>query len=444
MNALITYLIESTLLLVGVISAYQILKKSSPYSLLRIWLLLGFILAALLPLIDPILLPQNQLFTFQLPVLELSAASSDSSHAEEGLTLWKILRGVYLLGVAFALTQLAVALGSIYRLIKRSSLERKGRITWAYHDSIKMPFSFGNLLFWNPQWNFSDHEKSMIVRHEEVHIRKRHSGDVIMSGLMKVIFWFHPLFYWLDREIKLLHEFEADELTLHQYEKQDYLKLLFEHVSRARIILGHSVYQSPIQKRIEMMKIKQNRNWQISRIILAILILGCLGFFVACTETEVISESAHFDQAENVPPPPPPPPPLSEMEVANATADSDGDVFNVVEVMPRFPGCEALAEEGRSQCAQRKLLQYVYDNIQYPEAAKKLNIEGMVVVSFIVDESGRINDPTIVRNIGAGTGEEVIRVVNKMNEDNIRWIPGEQRGRKVKVKFNLPVKFALD
>jgi protein TonB len=132
------------------------------------------------------------------------------------------------------------------------------------------------------------------------------------------------------------------------------------------------------------------------------------------------------------------------MEVANATADSDGDVFNVVEVMPRFPGCEDLAEEGRSQCAQGKLLQYVYDNIQYPEAAKKLNVEGMVVVSFIVDESGRINDPTIVRNIGAGTGEEVIRVVNKMNEDNIRWIPGEQRGRKVKVKFHLPVKFALD
>ena len=136
------------------------------------------------------------------------------------------------------------------------------------------------------------------------------------------------------------------------------------------------------------------------------------------------------------PPPPPPPPPKEDVE----------EIFKVVEEMPRFPGCEdmtASAEEKRT-CANKKMLEFIYENIRYPAVARDNGIEGTVVVSFVVDRQGNIQDAQVVRDIGGGCGAEALRVVNMMNSLPQRWAPGKQRGRAVKVLFNLPVKFKLE
>ena len=145
-----------------------------------------------------------------------------------------------------------------------------------------------------------------------------------------------------------------------------------------------------------------------------------------------------YEEKNDVPPPPPPPPPPPKEEVA--------EIFKVVEEMPRFPGCEemtASASEKR-MCANRKMLQYIYENIRYPSVARDNNIEGTVVVSFVVDTDGTIDDAKVVREIGGGCGAEALRVVEMMNGMNEKWTPGRQRGREVKVLFNLPVKFKLE
>jgi len=155
-------------------------------------------------------------------------------------------------------------------------------------------------------------------------------------------------------------------------------------------------------------------------------------------EDQTIEEDTYMDedvpeQAEE-PPPPPPPPPEPEVE----------EIFKVVEQMPRFPGCEDLgSDQEKKQCAQKKLLEYIYANIKYPPIARENGVEGMVVVKFVVDKDGSISEPEVVRDIGAGCGEEALRVVRSMNDNNIKWIPGKQRGRPVRVQFNLPVKFQL-
>lgn len=156
-------------------------------------------------------------------------------------------------------------------------------------------------------------------------------------------------------------------------------------------------------------------------------------------EDQTIEEDTYMDedipeQTEEAPPPPPPPPPEPEVE----------EIFKVVEQMPRFPGCEDLgSDQEKKQCAQKKLLEYIYANIKYPPIARENGVEGMVVVKFVVDKDGSISDPDVVRDIGAGCGEEALRVVRSMNKNNIKWIPGKQRGRPVRVQFNLPVKFQL-
>lgn len=123
--------------------------------------------------------------------------------------------------------------------------------------------------------------------------------------------------------------------------------------------------------------------------------------------------------------------------------DEKAEIFVVVEDMPRFPGCEETSgsSSDKRQCANKLMLEYIYANIQYPEQAKKEGKEGTCIVSFIVSKSGRIKNAKVLRDPGAGLGEEALRIVNSMNENDILWIPGKQRGRPVDVRFNLPVKF---
>ncbi len=131
------------------------------------------------------------------------------------------------------------------------------------------------------------------------------------------------------------------------------------------------------------------------------------------------------------PPPPPPPPPKKEPD----------EIFKVVEEMPTFPGCEHITDKAaRKACVDQKLLEFIYSNIKYPAIARENGVEGMVVITFVVEKDGSITDARIARDIGAGCGQEALRVVKMMP----KWNPGKQRGRPVRVQFNLPIRFKLE
>jgi len=118
--------------------------------------------------------------------------------------------------------------------------------------------------------------------------------------------------------------------------------------------------------------------------------------------------------------------------------------FVVVEIMPVFPGCETESNErAKKSCTEKKLLQYVYKNIKYPETALKNSIEGIVLVSFTVNEEGKLEQIECVKDIGGDCGAEIVRVMESMNEKNMVWTPGTQRGKAVKVKYNMPARFRL-
>ena len=117
------------------------------------------------------------------------------------------------------------------------------------------------------------------------------------------------------------------------------------------------------------------------------------------------------------------------------------EIFRVVEDMPRFPGCEnqGLSKSERKTCSDKKMLDFIYKNIVYPEVAKTNGVEGRVIMKFMVGEDGSISKAQVLRDPGAGCGKEAVRVVNMMP----KWRPGIQRGKPVKVWFTLPVSFKL-
>lgn len=121
-----------------------------------------------------------------------------------------------------------------------------------------------------------------------------------------------------------------------------------------------------------------------------------------------------------------PAPPPSVVE--EAPAEKPDEVFKVVEQQPQYPDGEAA------------MLKFIYDNIKYPAVARDNGVEGTVYVRFVVEKDGSITDVQVVRDIGGGCGEEAMRVVKKFP----KWNPGKQRGRPVRVQFNLPVKFKLE
>jgi protein TonB len=160
---------------------------------------------------------------------------------------------------------------------------------------------------------------------------------------------------------------------------------------------------------------------------------------------------------EHKPPPPPPPPPKQvtqikiveddvevedEIEIDVEADDEtvveyvpveeeeeivEAEIFTVVESMPEFPG------------GTGELYKYLGQSIKYPPLAKESGIQGRVFVNFVVEPDGSISNVKVLRGIGGGCDEEAVRVVESMPS----WKPGKQRGKAVRVSYNLPIKFTL-
>ena len=160
------------------------------------------------------------------------------------------------------------------------------------------------------------------------------------------------------------------------------------------------------------------------------------------------------------PPPPPPPPPMEqpiieeipdeveieekidvnfdvdvkettvikEVVIAEAPVEEKADeIFDVVETQPNPPGGMA----GWNQ--------YLSKNLKYPTQARRMGIEGTVIVVFVINTDGSIQDVEVLRGIGGGCDEEAVKVV----QEAPKWEPGKQRGRPVRTRMRLPIRFKL-
>ncbi|MCF8298966.1 MAG: energy transducer TonB [Saprospiraceae bacterium] len=110
-----------------------------------------------------------------------------------------------------------------------------------------------------------------------------------------------------------------------------------------------------------------------------------------------------------------------------AQEENKDTIIRIIEKPPSFPG----GEEAR--------VKFIIENVEYPDLAREKNIQGTVYVSFVVDTDGNVTDVEVLRGIGGGCDEEAVRVIKLMP----KWKPGTQRGKAVRVQFNMPIKFTL-
>lgn len=118
--------------------------------------------------------------------------------------------------------------------------------------------------------------------------------------------------------------------------------------------------------------------------------------------------------------------PIEKVQVVEVEPKKD-KVFNSVEIMPLFPGGE------------KEMYRFIGQNLKYPVPAQEANIQGKVVVRFVVDQNGSINDVEILRGIDPNCDKEALRVIKNMP----KWVPGKQNGIPVKVYYTMPIVFRL-
>jgi protein TonB len=197
---------------------------------------------------------------------------------------------------------------------------------------------------------------------------------------------------------------------------------------------------------------------------LALVLIGFEWAQFEKTNSELGSLKVELEEEEMIPitqqapPPPPPPPPPPQTTVLEIVEDDEEieeeieidteidedteveiieveeeevieepEVFTIVEEMPEFPG------------GAEKLYAYLGKNMKYPPMAKDAGIQGIVYVTFVVKEDGSISNVRVLRGIGGGCNEEAVRVIKTMP----KWKPGKQRGKSVRVQYNMPVRFIL-
>lgn len=174
-------------------------------------------------------------------------------------------------------------------------------------------------------------------------------------------------------------------------------------------------------------------------------------------QSDVPEEIIPITKQEEPPPPPEAPQTTTELNIVEDDADVEDDIeidvtadedTEVEEYTPQFEEEEEVEEEKVFMVVEKQpsfpggeqaRMEYLSENIEYPQLARESGIQGTVYVTFVVEKDGSITDVRVLRGIGGGCDEEAIRVVKNMP----KWEPGEQRGKPVRVQFNMPIRFTL-
>ena len=480
----------------GLALYYGLLRGTAAHAANRAFLLATLVVGLALPLMPvwsggPEVIPAlSRVLVVDLPTVVVAAEGTPRAGGGPGI----LLTG-YAAGLAVALCVQLTGAWRLYRLTAR------GRVLEVPGTTLRVlevggdiaPFSFGRRLYVSDWSARSATEREALLVHEGEHARRRHSVDNVAVALAATLLWFHPLVYLLRRELRLVHEFQADAAAVRALAPERYrAALLSQQFGAAVPVLATSFVQSPLKLRFAMMSYSFRQN-ATARLLTAILALTVVGF--ACTkdgfEDADLAAVAEANAAENADEYDAriaqlqswgtdfeqrlivdtivtidPATGKETVEVVNTILNEDNgesvsfqrdlnadrepsaqryrseEVYKVVEQMPMFPGCEQLGGSNQElqECATKAMLEFIYGNIRYPKQAREAGIEGTAVVTFIVGKDGELLEPRIVRSVGAGTDEEVLRVVEEMPA----WIPGKQDGRDVQVQFNLPIKFRLE
>lgn len=416
---------------VGLILFYALYKlvctRDTFFRSRRFILIVSLVLPFILPFIDVrewlesrdrMIMLTHFDYSAVLPEIVVGSEAVETGNRVFVLSEW--IGYLYLAGVVALLVRLAVQAFSLYRLIVRMPEKEINGVCVKCLNDPSGPFSFFGWIFMNPAAVKED-EISEILTHEMAHVKQHHSVDVLLAEMVSICCWMNPFAWLLKREVRLNLEFLADRKVMEAgFATKSYQYHLLGLAYNHKYGLSNNFNFSHLKQRIIMMNKKKSN--AAGHIRYALFVLPAFALLVAgnisCSQDASQTEDAKEEVVAPVSP---------EAKEAPADSTAKEEVFMVAEQMPEFPG------------GMKELLKFLQDNLKYPENAMKNNVQGRVIVQFVVEKDGTLTEFKVARSVDPDLDAEALRVLQTMP----KWKPGMQRGKIVRVKFTVPVSFKL-
>lgn len=416
---------------VGLILFYALYKlvctRDTFFRSRRFILIVSLVLPFILPFIDVrewlesrdrMIMLTHFDYSAVLPEIVVGSEAVETGNRVFVLSEW--IGYLYLAGVVVLLVRLAVQAFSLYRLIVRMPEKEINGVRIKCLNDPSGPFSFFGWIFMNPAAVKED-EISEILTHEMAHVKQHHSVDVLLAEMVSICCWMNPFAWLLKREVRLNLEFLADRKVMEAgFATKSYQYHLLGLAYNHKYGLSNNFNFSHLKQRIIMMNKKKSN--ATGHIKYALFVLPAFALLVAgnisCSQDASQTEDAKEEVVAPVSP---------EAKEAPADSTAKEEIFMVAEQMPEFPG------------GMKEMLKFLQENVKYPENAMKNNVQGRVIVQFVIEKDGTPTEFKVARSVDPDLDAEALRVLQTMP----KWKPGMQRGKIVRVKFTVPVSFKL-
>ncbi len=424
-NASLNYLWEGSLCLALAFVFYKtFLEKLTFFDWNRVILLVLLVAALVVPLLSfELASDQTGIQEITLPVFRVG----EQIQQESGFWIWsytwqETLFGIYVFGLVVAFGRLSLGLiKPIFQLQMVEKFSYQG-MKIAVHPSFE-PASFFNYILL-PSFDPENPDLDQILLHESVHVKKKHTWDLLLIQFAKAIFWFNPLIFLYERSVREVHEFQADHGVTKSYSQIAYSRLLLRLLTKqSSWQFVNSFNQFQTKKRILMMTKINSKTIQKARFLLVLPLMAMFLFVFSCDvtpESEIEGPTQVEASKNNVGP-------SDILSVYNGKGADGNVIYDVSEVSPAPIG----GLEGWNE--------YLASNLKYPAQAREMGIEGTVILNFVINSDGSISDVEVLKGIGGGCDEEAIRVI----ENSPKWKPAEEGGKLVNYRFRIPVRFKL-
>jgi beta-lactamase regulating signal transducer with metallopeptidase domain len=269
MNPFFEYILKSTISLSLLYLLFKVFMQNDKTLVLNRFLLLGIlIVSAIIPLLN------FQFFQTEVPVKQVElirefvsaplfvspeiqvADPSVLQPMKSEMNYWMLIYGAT---IFILVIRLFVSVGKVLQLIRKAEKQKLRNIVLAVVKEMIQPFTFLNHVVLSEK--DLNENKKIIVAHEQAHIKQLHAIDLAVCEVFTLLHFFNPLMWLLRRDLKLIHEYQADQAVLNKgIDAQNYqLLVLQKAVGERRFALANNFSQKPILKRIKMMKRKKNR-----------------------------------------------------------------------------------------------------------------------------------------------------------------------------------------
>ena len=396
-----------------------VMRRTTFFRLNRVLLLAGSYLCLLLPFI-------------RLRTVAASAVASELTMVAVGIVpeaaataapfpLWELVLAVYVVGTLATLAVFLVSTRKMGRLIGKGEETERDGCRLVLLDQDVPSFSWGRKVVMSRK---DMAENPAIFTHEMMHVKCRHSLDLILLLPVQILFWWNPLVWITREELRLLHEYEADEGVIQKGidATQYQLLLVRKAVGEQRFTLASGFQHAKLKNRIEMMLKPYSSGWMRWSYLALIPVLAMLMY--ACNspkENKGADSSAEGGElvTDNA---------SVAVEQAAAAVDQEAIPYQDVEKKPTFNGGDG-----------NEFAQWVNSQMKYPEKAKKEGAQGRVTLQFTIGADGVLRDAMVVKGASEELDAEALRVISS----SPKWEPGMQNGEAVPVTFVFPVVFKL-